>query len=200
MFVDRALRSTFRNFVTLFFVAACLTVPLHVGKSFLFRRVESVRNLHGDIEAFPGGRQVRSVGRVQLAQARRAALVVTAIEIVLIPILAGAARQVVDRDRGGGVPTVADAWVHCLPPILPGPRVLRRAGAVAAGLGAGLAVVWLVQSTGAILVEPLGPTVVFAGIGLVEGVSRAAGAPFFLVPLALSARWAKDQYEEQPTL
>src|SRR5918996_4067814 len=97
MNLEQSLQATWRNFATIFFAATLITLPLHVGRAFAYRDVIAVRELHDAIEQFPGARQVRSIGTAELDSARRSLAIVTAIELVLVPVGAGAVP--------GGVPT-----------------------------------------------------------------------------------------------
>ena len=183
--VDRTLRAALRNFTTLFLVAAAFTVPLHVAHAFVYRDVLEVADLHDAIEGFPAARQVRSVGRVQLDDARRAFWAVNALELLLVPLLAGAARRVLERERAGRLPGVLDALVRA-PARLRGPRGTRISwAAVAAGVAVGAATGVLVERILLVVAEPLPDVAAFAGFGLAWGVARAAAAPFVLAPLAL---------------
>lgn len=188
--LDQSLRATFRNFSTLFLMAAIITIPLHVGHSFVYRGVIAVQDLHSDIETFPAGRQVHSVGREQLDDARIAFWAITALEVLLLPLVAGAAGRVLEVDARGGLPTVVDAWAHprLRAPERPGPPVLWPVP-VAAALALG---VWLlVERIGMVVVEPLPDVVSFAGTGLVLGISRAASVPFVVVTALITLRAKK---------
>lgn len=185
--VDRTLRAALRNFTTLFLVAAAITVPLHVAHAFVYRDVLAVADLHDDIAQFPAARQVRSVGRVQLDDERRAFWAVNALELALVPVLAGAARRVFERERSGRLPGVLDALARA-PARLRGARGTRVSWrAVAAGAAVAAATGVLVERILLVLAEPLPDVAAFAGYGLAWGVARAAAAPFVLAPLALAA-------------
>ena len=54
----------------------------------------------------------------------------------------------------------------------------------------GLAVAWLARAVGLLVVEPLPDAAAFAGVGLVDGVTRAAGGAFFVGCAAWL--WVKD--------
>ncbi|HEX2049776.1 MAG TPA: hypothetical protein VHJ34_03985 [Actinomycetota bacterium] len=185
--VDRTLRAALRNYTTLFLVAAALTVPLHVAHAFVYRDVLEVADLHGDIEEFPAARQVRSVGRDHLDNERRAFWAVNALELLLVPLLAGAARRVFERERDGRLPGVLDALARA-PARLRGPRGTRPSwAAVAAGAAVALVTGVLVERILLVVAEPVPDVAAFAGFGLAWGVARAAAAPFVLAPLALGA-------------
>src|SRR5687768_15249003 len=99
--VDTAFRVTLRNFATLFLLVVTLTLPLHLVYSVVFKSVIETRELHGVIETFPESRQVRSVGRTQLTQARLALVAITLIEIAAVPFLARGTRRVLEREQAG---------------------------------------------------------------------------------------------------
>jgi hypothetical protein len=198
--LDRSLRATFRNFLTVFFVVAIVSVPLHVGHGFVYRKVMNVRELHPDIEDFPERRKVRRVSAKNLDESRNAFLFVTVLEVVLLPLAVGATRRVLDVDGRGGVPGVLDAWAHSIrawhrPVPDPGNSLAVVVGAVL-----GLIVGYLLERIGLLLAEPVPGSVAFAPIGLVQGMARAAGAVFLLVPLAQLGRVAKGRESPAPTL
>lgn len=185
---DRAFHTVFRNFSTLFLLVAAFTVPLHLAYSFAFRNVIEVSELHAAIQRFPPHRQVHSVGREQLTQSRLAFLALTGVEIALIPILVKATQRVIEVDAGGGVPTVADALSHARGSRGTVRKLLsHRMGTTVAALAIALVLGFLTERTGLLLVEPLGDRLAWAGVGLVRAISRAIGAPFFLVPAAMKA-------------
>jgi hypothetical protein len=189
---DRVLALTWRNFATLFFLVAVVTVPLHVARTFTYRKVLVVRELAPDIEAFPAGREVRGIGPSDLDAARRSLLVVSGIELALIPLAVGAVRRVLQIDRRAGVPTVTDAWLHALGSWAhPTDRPPPTAAGLVVGLAVGLAAGFLVGRAGILLAETVPNYLAFAPLGVVEGTARALSAIFFLVPLALLVPRAK---------
>jgi len=199
MSLDSTLRFVFRNFATLFLLVALFAVPLHVGRAFAYRRVVAMWELHPAIAELPPDQLVRGIGAADLQSARSALLAVIAIELALIPLLAGAARRIAQRDSGGRLPTVADslshslgAWRHPAPNCTP--------GILTAGIALAFAVGMLVHRTGSLLAEPVPDVVAFVPIGLAEGLAAAVAAPFFLVPLALLPRSAKGKDLTSPTL
>lgn len=185
--VDRALRLTVRNFWTLFFVVGAVTVPLQVAYATAWHNVIAVRELHDDIAQFPPLRQVHSVGRDQLHDARLAYWVVVAVELALLPLLIRAARRVIESDARGELPSAPDAWRGALARGGSLLRALARPGPLITGAVVALAVGALVTAAGRLLVEPVGDERAFAAVGLVDGVARAAAAPFFLVIAAVAA-------------
>lgn len=191
--IDRAARLTVRNFWTLFFVVAAVTVPLQVAYASVFHNVIAVRELHGDIERFPPLRQVHGVGREQLSQARIAYWVIVAAELALLPLLVRAADGVLERDERGEIPSVPGAWAAALSrrrsrSVI---RAVAHPGPLLTGVIVAVIVGALVQAGGRLAIEPLGDERAFVGLGLVDGVARAAAAPLALVVAALLARGAR---------
>ena len=183
--LEPTLRLIWRNFWTLFLVVAVVTVPLHVVHAFAYRRVVEVRDLHDNIDSFPVTRQVRSVGRDALEDYRRALTGITILELVLVPLLVGAARRVAQVDAEGRLPTVIDAWTHALgswrrPSPIPGSPF-----SLAVGLLLAVLVGWLVGALGTVLSEPVPDVLAFGPVGLGRGLARAAGGVFALMPPAL---------------
>lgn len=184
MFLDRSLKSALANFSTLVLVVALITVPAQLILAVVFRSEIAVQNLAPQISTFPNHLQLHSVGPPQLTEYRLAYWGVTAFEILLLPLFTGAGRRVLEVDAAGGVPTVVDAWSNSLRGAKfasasdAGPLVAGAAIAVAAGL--------LCRLIGMLLVDPLGADSAYLGVGLVEGVSRALAAPFFLGPWVVS--------------
>lgn len=198
--LDRSLRLTFRNFATLFFLAATVTVPLHVGIAFVHRDVIGVSELHPAIDEFPPLRQVRGVGPPDLDAARRALLVATLVEVALLAVAVGATKRVLAAEGRGRLPGVIDGWAHGLG------ALTQRSGAGRAGpleiiVGAALGAVagYSIYRMGVPLVEAVPADFRFGPAGLLEGVARAFGAPFLLVPLALFGGRAKDDVGTRPT-
>jgi hypothetical protein len=199
MSLDSTLRFVFRNFATLFLLVALFTIPLHVGRAFAYRRVVGLRELHPAIAELPPDRFVRGVGAADLEAAQSALLAVVAIELALIPLMAGAVRRIAQNDAAGRVPTIADALGHTLGAWRhPAPNATRTT--FLAGVALAFAVGALVHRTGLLLAEPVPEAVAFSPIGLTEGLAAAAAAPFFLVPLALLPRSAKGRDPGAPTL
>ena len=202
MILERSLRLAIKHFGTLFLLVAIVTLPLHVAYSFFFRNVIAVSELHDQIETFPENRQVQGVGTGDLDAARFALLGITLAEIALIPVLARAAARVVTVDEEQGVPTVPDALSHLRGTHLSLAHVLggRRLQPVLAALLVAAALGILLELAGMTLIEPLSDEDTFAGVGLVQGVARAAAAPFLLMGLAVAAQNAKAPTTETPTL
>jgi hypothetical protein len=186
--IDRALRLLVRNYWSVFFAVAALTVPLQVAYATIWHDVIAVADLHDDIEAFPPLRQVHGVGREQLGNARVAYWIVWAIELAAVPLLARVARRILDVDADGGVPSARDGWSHAL--ARSGRAIttaLAKPGPLLVGGALSLGVYVLLRALGGMLAEPLADDRAFAGVGLLGGVARAAAAPFFLVVAAVAA-------------
>ena len=178
-----------RNYWSVFFLVASVTVPLHLAYATVWHNVIAVADLHEDIEAFPPLRQVHGVGRTQLSQARIAFWILWAVEIALLPLFVRATRRILEVDAREGVPAALDGWRHALTRTGTGGvvRALSRPGPLLVGAVVATAVFLLVTGIGSLLVEPLGDERAFAGLGLVDGVARAAAAPFLLVVAAVAA-------------
>ena len=190
MSLDDVLRSTFRNYATLFFIVAALTVPVHVVHSFVYRDVIAVRKIHDAVEDLEPKQQVRRVSADDLADYRTSMWLITAIEVALIPLFAGAARTAIAGDRAsvfGAWRGAVSGWKRPLP------RPARPAVAMVLGGALAVAIGLLLRTIGYLLSEPVGEAVSFGPIGLTEGIARAAGAPFLVVPLALSFGRAKGE-------
>jgi hypothetical protein len=183
--LDRTLRLALRNYVTLFLFVAAFAVAIHVVYLFLFRDVVGLAELHDAIREFPPSRQVRGVGHADLDAWRIGNGVVTLIEIALVPFLAKGAARVIEQDERGEVPTVGAALTATMKRGYRWFPSLREAGPLLVTVAVALVTWWLVRRTGLLLVEPVGRDSAWAAVGLVEGVARAAGAPFVLVSVVL---------------
>jgi hypothetical protein len=185
--LEAGLRNTFRHFWTFFFIAAGLTVPLHLIYVFVFHNVIAIRELAPQIALFPNARQVHFVGPPQLHNARVGLWVVDAVEVALLPLAIRAARAVLQMDQRGEVPTVLKAWrgsfrrqtAKFLPPF-------NRALLAALVIGAVVGV--LLDAVARLIAEPIGTNWSFIVLGLGQGSARAVGAAFFLGIAAVSAR------------
>jgi hypothetical protein len=199
--LDRALRVAFRNFATLFFIVAVVTVPLQAVYSYVFRDVIAVEDLHAEIREFTGDRQVRGVGPNELDDARLFGWIVIGIEIVLIPLLVRAAGRALETDEAGQTPTVSDAWSHAWR----GPGLRRRpspgvGGAFLGGLAVGAVVLVGVEASGRLLIENVADDYAWAAAAILHGSARAAGAPFFLASLVIALPKAKATGGVTPNL
>ena len=198
MSLDSTLRFVFRNFATLFLLVALFAVPLHVGRAFAYRRVVGMWELHPAIAELPPDQFVRGIGAGDLQTAQGALLAVILIELALIPLLAGAARRIAQREGDGRLSTVTDSLSHSLAAWRrPAPNCTT--GTLAAGVLLAGAVGTLVYGAGSLVAEPVPEVVAFVPIGLAQGLAAAVAAPFFLVPLALLPRSAKGEDPTFPT-
>lgn len=189
--LDRTLRLALRNYVTLLLFVATFAVAIHLVYLFLFRDVVGLTELHDAIREFPPQRQVRGVGHADLDAWAIGNVVVTLIEIALIPFLAKGAARVIEQDERGEVPTVEAALAATMKRGYRWFPSLREAGPLLVTVGIALVTWWLVRQTGLRLVELLGADTRWAGAALVEGAARAAGAPFVLVSVVLRKSAAK---------
>ncbi|MEA2477020.1 MAG: hypothetical protein QOF16_1161 [Actinomycetota bacterium] len=184
--LDRGLALTFRNFATLFFVCAAVTVPLHVAYSVAFKDEIGVRELHAQIESFPPLREVKGVSKHDLDVARIVSGAIALVELALLPLGVKAARRVFDDDGRDGVSTVPAAWRAALTRDYRWDvgALRRRLGVVLSAALLALAVGFCCDRIGALLAEPFSPTYAFTIVGLATALSRAVAAPFFLGPAA----------------
>jgi hypothetical protein len=170
-----------RNFSTLFLIVALVTGPLHLAHAYVFREVIALSELHPAIERFPPTRKVRGIGRSELSRARIAYFVINAVELALLPLMVRAAARALAVDRQQGVPTALGAWATSLRSSAPRARLggvsVRALGAAALGA---FIIGWLAREVGLLVIEPLPDPEAWAGVGLVEALCRACGAPFFL--------------------
>ncbi len=185
MLVDRAFRFAFRNYSTFWLIAATVLFPLHLAHGYVFRDVIAVSELHAAIELFPERRQVARVSAAELEEARRWYAVLTAVEIALIPALAGAGIRVLQEDIRGQVPGALRSWVGAACPHLK--AQFARPGPLVAALVMSVAIGWLAETTGRLLVEPVPEGLLWAGGGVVAATARSVAAPFLLATLALCA-------------
>jgi len=175
--LDGSWRFTFANFSTLFLLVALFTVPLHLVYNYVFRDVVAVREIASDVARFPDQRLVRGVGPQRLEQARLGYIGLNVLELALTPLLVRASRRVAEVHREDGVPGVSDA--------LRGPRSSPRgarppAAALITAAVLALALGVLVEASGNLIAEPVGPAGALAAVAAVQALARAAAAPFFL--------------------
>jgi hypothetical protein len=184
--LDRSLQAIFRNFSTLFLAAALVTLPLHLAYSAAMRGVIATSDLHDEIATFPPLRQVEGVGREDLSTYRLVGWIAGGVELLALVLFVGVTRRVVKVDEEGGIPGVLDGWSHALAG--GALRGLRRSlPAVLMGFVLAIAVGLLSRAIGMLVIDPLPDRLLWAGVGLVEGCSRALAAPFAAAPLALSS-------------
>lgn len=190
MLLDRALRAAFRNYWTLFLLVGLVTVTANLVYGFLYKDVLELDELHVYIRFLSPSRQVNGVGADDLAAAEAASSWVLIAEALVLPLLVLAARRVLVQDENGGVPTVPDALFH--PRDRRGPLGVRvgLAGVVAFLGGAAVAVaVWyLADRAGLLLVEPLPDRFNYVSFGLVHGLALALAGPFLLAGVVAALR------------
>lgn len=185
--VDRAFRATLRNFSTLFFLVAVVTVPLHLAYSVMFANVIETRELHDVIETFPDARQVRGVGKAQLDRSQLALGVVTILELIAIPFLARGTRRLLEMEASGDLPTVR-AGLEGMRDGGPWNGGVTRAGPVVVAAITAVVLGLTIERIGLLLLEFVSDPRTFAFFGLMQGVSRAAALPFLLVTLVFTSR------------
>lgn len=198
--LDRTLRLALRNYVTLFLFVATFAVAIHLLYLYLFRDVVAVSELHDAIREFPPDRQVRGVGHRDLDAWGIVSLVVTVVEIALLPFLAKGAARVIQQDERGEIPTVRAALAATMARGYRWFPSLREAGPLLVTVAVAVTTWWLVRRIGLLLVAPVGADGAWATNALVEGVARAAGAPFVLVSVVLRKSAPKGDEGVPPTL
>jgi hypothetical protein len=186
MLLDRAARSTARNFSTLFLACMIVMLPLELAYATVHRDAIATREYHSFIRDLPSDEKVQKVGTEELDRAERDRKLVTIIELVGVVLLLGVARRILEVDREGGVPTAVDGWTHGA--FRPGP--LPRPGdwgPVIASVVIGGAISFFAYQAGLLLVDlfPDGPS--FAMLGVVEATARSLGLPWVLGAWAASA-------------
>jgi hypothetical protein len=184
--LDAGLRVTFRHFWTLFFIAAVVTVPLHLIFVFSWHGVVGLRELAPQIQELPPGRQVHFVGASDIEHARIALWVLDLVELALVPFALRAARAAIAADERGEVPTALGGWRGAFgrkERLLPSLHAWLL-GALLVGVVVGV----LLDGVGRMLAEPWGPNWSYVILGLTQGCARAAGAAFFLGPVAANSQ------------
>ena len=180
----------FRNYSTLFFAVAAVTLTLHLVYAVVFRDVIAVSELHLEISHLGENVKLQDVGRSEVAAARTFYWVLVAVEIAAIPIFVVAARRVVQVDESGGVPTVVDAYSHLRSGA--DSMSLRFGGGgwatVIAGAAVALLAGFLFEQASLLLTEMVPDDWLFLATGLVRGLAPAVGAPFFLASVVAAGR------------
>ncbi|MDQ4095443.1 MAG: hypothetical protein M3174_04455 [Actinomycetota bacterium] len=195
MLLDRALRTTFRNFSTLFLLVAIVSVTAHLLYGIVFRDVLAVTELHPYIAELKFGRQVNDVAARDLRSAEMGRWVLFGVQALFLPLLVPAARRILVRDEHDEVPTVPDAILH---PREPRGRLgfAWRGGellTVVVGLLLAATVWYLTQRIGLLAAEPLPDRLNFLAFELVRGVAVALAAPFLLGSLVTAALSAGER-------
>lgn len=197
--LDRAARSTVRNFSTLFLVCMATFLPLEMAYATIHQKEIEVRHLEPYIAELRSDQRVNGVGPSELNDAERARRILNAIELALVPIMISAARRVVERDGAGALPTVTDAYRHAIVPVRIGPA--PRAGAIGA-VGTSVFFSFLVGFAtykGGLLLTDLFPDRAdFVILGTVEACARSVGLPWFLAAWVEAGR-ARDR-RARPTV
>ena len=187
-----------RNFAALFLFVCVVTVPLHLIYSLVFSNVIETREIHDVIETFPEARQVRGVGTSRLNQARVGFVLLTLIELGSIPFLARGTKRILEVADQDGMTTVPEGLEAIRSEQTP--RLgLDNAGPVLTAAVLGLAIGILVERSGLAALEFVSDARSFPFYGLVQGVARAAGAPFLLATIVHAGR-AKERGVDAPTL
>jgi hypothetical protein len=193
--LERSFGHAIRNFGTLFLLIATFTVPLHLAYSLVFRNVIETRELHEVIATFPPSRQVRGVGQAQLTQARVGLIVVSLIEVALIPWLAAATAKVLRDEEEGEVTTVGAAlrgtFTFAVGRIKIGPVAMAAVVALLIG--------FLLERSGLLLLEFVSDPRAYPFFGLMQGVSRALAGPFLLTTLVY-IRTSKERTPRAPNV
>lgn len=201
MLLEDALRTTLRNFSTLFLVIFAVLGPLHFLYAFVFHDVLALRELHPAISDFPASRQVRGVGRADLGRAQMWFWVLAVIELLLLPVFTRLAAHVIAVDERGEVPTATEAWRHvaerAVPPARPTGGVAR---VVAASLLLGVATAFFVEVTLMVIADVAPDSAAFAVIALARSVGHSAGGVFLVVALVYTLARDKAPQEKVPEL
>ena len=180
--LDRAARTTVRNFSTLFLVCLVVFLPLEMAYAFIHREAIEVRELTTYIEELEGGRRVNGVGPAELESAERNRAILTAIELALVPIMISAARRVLDRDEDGEIATATDAFKHSLTPLRIGPFPAPSGfGAVGLSVVFSFLVGFAAYKCGGLLLDVFPDRLDFGILGVVEACARSIALPWFLV-------------------
>ena len=187
--LDRAARSTIRNFSTLFLVCLVVFLPLEMTYAFLHRDAIEVRELTPFITELEQGQRVNGVGADELDAAERDRQILTVIELALVPLMISAGRRVLERDAGREIPTATDAYKHAFTPPrigpIPGPSSL---GALGLSIVFSLLVGFAVYKAGGLVLDVFPDRFDFVILGTVEACARSVGLPWFLVTWIETAR------------
>ena len=183
MLVDRALKTTLRNFSTFWLIVAVVTIPLNFAWAALFQDVIATREIHADIESLSSGDPVRGVDGEAIDRSRYAQLIVIALELALIPFLLRATRRAIERDASGHVPTALGAWRGVGRSSGARSSAPWRLSVALAMAGFALVVGLLAALIGVLLAAPVGDTLAWLVVGLTRGAALALALPFLLVGL-----------------
>ena len=186
----------------MFLAAALLLVPLHLAYALVFKSTVEVRELHDEIADLPERRQIRNVSGGDVTAFRITGFVLVGLELALIPLLAGIARDVVKTDEKGGIPTAISAWRRGSSLFSDRAGALRRTpGPVITALVIAIATAWLWERAALTLVDLTVPdSRSFALFGLAQGTARALAAPFLAATAALVPSRPKGVGTNTPNL
>ncbi len=183
MLVDRALKTTLRNFSTFWLIVAVVTIPLNFTWAALFQDVIATREIHSDIESLPPGDPVRGVDGEAIDRSRYAQLIVIALELAFIPLLLRVTKRVIERDASGHVPTALGAWRGVGRSSEARSSAPWRLSVALAMAGFALVVGFLAALIGTLLAAPVGDAFAWLVVGLTRGAALALALPFLLVGL-----------------
>jgi hypothetical protein len=179
--LDRAARSTVRNFSTLFLICLVVFLPLEIAYATIHQSAIEVRELAPFIEELPGNQRVKGVGPAELDDARRDRMILTAVELALVPLMVSAARRVFERDAAGDLPTATDAYLHSMTPLRLGPLPPADSiGAVGVAVVFSLSVGFATYQAGLLLADVFPDRFDFVLLGAVEACARSLALPWFL--------------------
>jgi len=181
MLVDRALKTTLRNFSTFWLIVAVVTIPLNLAWATLFQDVIAAREIHADIESLPSGDPVRGVDGEAIERSRYAQLIVLALQLALIPLLLRATRRAIERDASGHVPTALGAWRGVGRSSGARTSAPWRLSVALAMAGFALVVGLLAALIGGLLAAPVDDALAWLVVGLTRGAALALALPFLLV-------------------
>lgn len=199
--LDRAARSTVRNFSTLFLVCMVVFLPLEMGYAFVHHDAIQVREVVPFIEDLSGRQKVDGVGRAELDEAERNRAILTGIELAFIPLLISAGRRVIEHDREEGLPTATDAWTRGLaPPRLAPFPAARNLGAIGLAAMFALMVGFVAYQAGRIPAELFPERSSVVMLGGAEAIARSVGLPWFLVAWVEAGVRARRSEPSKPRL
>ena len=150
--------------------------------AFIHREAIEVRELTPFIAELDGSQRVNGIGTDELEDAERSRMILTAIELALVPFMISAARRVHERDEAGELPTATDGWQHALTPPRIGPIPRPKSfGAVGVAVVFSLLVGFAIYKAGLVVLDVFPDRLDFGILGMVEACARSVGLPWFLV-------------------
>lgn len=199
--LDRAFRSVFANFTTMFLVVAVIALPVHLAFTFAFKEVIEVSELHDEIAAFPPDRTVREVGPASLTTYRAGLVLLTVFDVAALALLVRPTRRVLRDAAAGRVPTATGAWLRIGAERGGYLRAWSRAGgSLIAAFAVAALLVYLSGRVALLAAQPLGDARAWVGNGLARALALSLGAPFFLATWAIASFEAKAEVSEMPKL